>query len=99
MEEKSDKLLEKSFKIIPEEFAKLQETKVQLLKFLNILVADKKQLEEKLSGQTRDLEASRQLQATAQPEAKKHLSDLQEKNKELQVTWRSRMDRLIFKRR
>eukprot|EP00092_Neocalanus_flemingeri_P000848 GFUD01000905.1.p1 GENE.GFUD01000905.1~~GFUD01000905.1.p1 ORF type:complete len:1977 (-),score=934.20 GFUD01000905.1:29-5959(-) len=79
---RSDQLVEKSFKINPEELAKLQETKVQLTRTLNTMGAEKRQLEEKLNGQTRDLEVARQQLTTAQQEAKKHLADLQEKGKE-----------------
>jgi len=85
---RSDQLVEKSFKINPEELAKLQETKVQLTRSLNSVSAEKRQLEEKLSGQTKDLEAARQQMTVAQQEAKKHSTELQEKVKEHQVAKR-----------
>merc|ERR1712179_36111 len=71
---RSDQLVEKSFKINPEELAKLQETKTQLTKSLNTMTVEKKQLEEKVGGQTKDLEAMRQQLIVAQQDAKKHLS-------------------------
>jgi len=88
---RSDQLVEKSFKINPEELAKLQETKTQLTKSLNTMTVEKKQLEEKVGGQTKDLEAMRQQLIVAQQDAKKHLAELQEKGKEYQIAKRESM--------
>merc|ERR1719233_500735 len=88
---RSDQLVEKSFKINPEELAKLQEMKTQLTKSLNTVTVEKKQLEEKVGGQTKDLEAMRQQLNVAQQDAKKHLAELQEKGKEYQIAKRESM--------
>jgi len=88
---RSDQLVEKSFKINPEELAKLQEAKTQLTRSLNTATAEKRQFEEKLNVQTKDLEAARQQLTVAQQEAKKYFSELQEKGKEYQVVKRESM--------
>merc|ERR1712142_921445 len=82
---RSDQLVEKSFKINPEELAKLQETKIQLTKSLNATNTEKKLLEDKLNGITKDLDASKQQLLTCQQESKKNHSELQEKIKEFTI--------------
>lgn len=88
---RSDQLVEKSFKINPEELAKLQETKTQLTRSLNSVSAEKRQLDEKLTGQTKELETAKQQLTVAQQQAKKHQFELQEKTKEHTIAKRDSM--------
>jgi len=89
--ERSDQLVEKSFKINPQELQKLQDTKIQLTRSLNTLGAEKKLLEDKLTSQTKDMEVAKQQLTTAQMEAKKNQTELQEKAKEHMVIRREGM--------
>ena len=76
---RSDQLVEKSFKINPKELARLQEVEINLTKSLSSIEAEKKQLETKLSGHSKEVEAiKRQLTATMQ-EKTKLITESQEK--------------------
>merc|ERR1719284_727879 len=82
---RSDQLVEKSFKINPEELKKLQEEEVKLTRALQSLTAAKKQLDTKMIALTTELETSKKTATQAQEEAKKQQSELQAKAKEHQI--------------
>merc|ERR1719474_2356493 len=82
---RSDQLVEKSFKINPEELKKLQEEKIKLTRMVQSLTAAKKQLDTKVIAITTELETSKKTASQAQEEAKKQQSELQTKAKEHQI--------------
>ena len=82
---RADQLVEKSFKINPEELKKLQEDKLKLTKMVQSLTAAKKGLDAKLTSQVQDLERVKQLAATREEENKKIQAELKERTKEQQT--------------
>jgi len=82
---RSDQLVEKSFKINPEELKKLQEEKIKLTRMVQSLTAAKKQLDTKVIAITTELETSKKTATQAQEEAKKQQLELQTKAKEHQI--------------
>ena len=83
---RSDQLVEKSFKINPKELARLTEAEAQLTKSVKSLEAEKKQVEEKFSNQSKEFEAVRQQCTSLHQEKNKMATDIQEKLKELATT-------------
>ena len=63
---RSDQLVEKSFKINPEELKKLQEEKIKLTRMVQSLTAAKKQLDTKVIAITTELETSKKTASQAQ---------------------------------
>merc|ERR1719209_2044647 len=82
---RADQLVEKSFKINPEELKKLQEDKLKLTKMVQSLTAAKKGLDAKLTSQVQDLERVKQLAAAREEENKKIQAELKERTKEQQT--------------
>ena len=78
-------MVEKSFKINPEELKKLQEDKTKLTTMVRSLTAAKKQLDIKVAAITTELETSKQAAAQAQEGAKKQQAEVLAKTKEHQT--------------
>ena len=76
-------MVEKSFKINPKELARLQEVEINLTKSVSQLEAEKKQLELKVNGHSKDVEAIKRQLASTMQEKTKAATENQEKAKEV----------------
>ena len=85
---RSDQLVEKSFKINPKELARLQEVEINLTKSVTQLEAEKKQMEVKVNGHSKEVEAIKRQLASTMQEKTKAATESQEKIKEVAVVKR-----------
>merc|ERR1712045_100330 len=83
---RSDQLVEKSFKINPKELARLQESETQLTKTVATLEMEKKQVEEKMTLQTKEFDSVKRENTTAKTahaNLQKEINGLKKKTEEL----------------
>jgi nucleoprotein TPR len=79
---RADQLIEKSFKLNPDELRRLQEQNQKLTSMATAFKKEKIALVEKVNGMTKELNEAKQAAAAAEQEAKKGQTELQEKLKE-----------------
>ena len=82
---RSDQLVEKSFKMNPEELKRLQEAETRLSKMVQTLNFEKKQLQAQSNNANKELGTAKQNLATVQAELKKEKKDMEDKSKELKA--------------
>jgi nucleoprotein TPR len=79
---RSDQLIEKSFKLNPDELRRLQEQNQKLTSMATTFKKEKMALVDKVNGMTKELTEAKQAATAAEQEAKKGQAELQEKLKE-----------------
>jgi len=80
---RSDQLVEKSFKMNPEELKRLQDAEGRLTKTVHTLCVEKKQLQAQCASSAKELSSAKLNLVSAQADLKKFRKDLEDKTKEL----------------